>query len=196
MPAAETRTKPVQHPMVWPFSGGLSRFMVCCACREVMRAVDSPVASLHGLYQAEYHRLLRVAWVLTGSYAAAEDLVQDVFVQAQRHWDHVVSLHQPDAWLRRALVNRARSRWRRLAIEARHRRIDDAMLVMTEPAEAVWDAVRRLSRRQREVVALVFVEDRSVVDAARLLGCTEETARTHLRRALARLKSELKEVES
>ena len=137
-----------------------------------------------------------MAWVLTGSHASAEDLVQDVFVQAQRHWDHLVEVDKPEAWLRRVLVNRARSRWRRLLVESRHRGGEAVVLVMAEQADEVWDAVRQLSRRQREVVALVFVEDRSVVEAARLLGCSEATARTHLRRALTRLHSELKEVES
>jgi RNA polymerase sigma factor (sigma-70 family) len=161
-----------------------------------MGAIHTPVATLHGLYEAEYHRLLRVAWVLTGSHASAEDLVQDVFVQAHRHWDHLAELDQPEAWLRRVLVNRARSRWRRLLVESRQSAGDAVVLVMGERADEVWDAVRGLSRRQREVLALVFVEDRSVVEAARLLGCSEATARTHLRRALVRLQSELEEVES
>jgi RNA polymerase sigma factor (sigma-70 family) len=161
-----------------------------------MSAIRESVATLNGLYKAEYHRLLRVSWVLTGSYASAEDLVQDVFVQAHRHWDHVAGLEQPEAWLRRVLVNRARSQWRRQLIESRHSGRDEIAVVLAEGAHDVWDAVQRLSRRQREIVALVFVEDRTVVDAARLLGCSEETARTHLRRALARLQAELKEVDS
>src|SRR5437879_590571 len=123
-----------------------------------VRAVGMPVATLQGLYETEYRRLVRVAWVMTGSFSAAEDLVQDVFVQAYRHWDHVVGLDQPDAWLRRVLVNRARSRWRRLLVESRDRRVDEITVVMPDPAGEVWGAVRRLSRRQREVVALVYLE--------------------------------------
>ena len=155
----------------------------------MMKAVRIPSVSLEALYAAEYRRLLRVAWVMTGSMAVAEDLVQDVFVQAHRHVEHVVGLDRPDMWLRRVLVNRARSRWRRLMVEARHaasHRDADAVN-MSESAHELWRAVRQLPTRQREVVALVFVEDRTVADAARVLGCAEETARTHLKRALDRL---------
>ena len=163
---------------------------------RAVKAVAYPTLTLDGLYQAEYHRLVRLGWALTGSLAAAEDLVQDVFVQAQRHWDHVAALEQPGAWLRRVLVNRARSRWRRLLLEARHRKVDDALVEMTEPAGEVWVALRRLSVRQRQAIVLVFVEDQSLVDTARILGCSDETVRTHLQRGLARLQIELREVES
>ena len=154
-----------------------------------MRATESPLATLEALYVAEYRPLLRMAWVMTGSMVVAEDLVQDVFVQAHRHRDHVVSLENPGAWLRRVLVNRARSRWRRLVVEARHAsgRREAEPLAMSESAHELWDAVRGLPPRQRAVVALVFLEDRTVADAARVLGCAEETARTHMKRALQRL---------
>ena len=159
-----------------------------------MQAADSSVATLEALYVVEHRRLLRVAFVMTGSMVVAEDLVQDVFVQAHRHRDHVLGLERPDAWLRRVLVNRARSRWRRLVVEARHvsGRRDTEALAMSESAHELWDAVRSLPPRQRAVVALVFLEDRTVADAARVLGCAEETARTHLRRALDRLGQTLK----
>jgi RNA polymerase sigma-70 factor (ECF subfamily) len=159
-----------------------------------MQAAESSVTTLEALYVAEHRRLLRVAFVMTGSMVVAEDLVQDVFVQAHRHRDHVLGLERPDAWLRRVLVNRARSRWRRLVVEARHlsARRDTEVLAMSESAHELWDAVRSLPPRQRAVVALVFLEDRTVADAARVLGCAEETARTHRKRALDRLAKTLK----
>jgi RNA polymerase sigma-70 factor (ECF subfamily) len=160
-----------------------------------MKATKAPSASLDALYLAEYRRLVRIAWVMTGSMVAAEDLVQDVFVQAYRHREHVLTLEQPDAWLRRVLVNRARSRWRRLVTEAKHAssRRDPEPFTMSESAHELWRAVRQLPARQREVVALVFLEDRTVSDAARVLDIAAETARTHLRRALDRLAQTLKE---
>jgi RNA polymerase sigma factor (sigma-70 family) len=159
-----------------------------------MRATETPLATLEALYVAEHRRLLRVAWVMTGSMAVAEDLVQDVFVQAHRHREHVMGLERPDAWLRRVLANRARSRWRRLVVEARHAggRRDNDSVIMSESAHELWDAVRELPPRQRAVVALVFLEDRTVADAARVLGCAEETARTHMKRALQRLEQTVK----
>jgi DNA-directed RNA polymerase specialized sigma24 family protein len=105
------------------------------------------------------------------------------------------SHERPDLWLRRTLVNSSRSRSRRRQAEQRAAAKYGGSLVvsMPTPSHELWSAVRRLPRRQREVVALVYGEDRTVVDAARILGCSEETARTHQRRALARLASELGE---
>jgi RNA polymerase sigma-70 factor (ECF subfamily) len=51
----------------------------------------------------------------------------------------------------------------------------------------LWTAVRELPGRQAQVLALTFLEDRTVADIAALLGCGEETVRTHLRRGRAAL---------
>jgi RNA polymerase sigma-70 factor (sigma-E family) len=152
--------------------------------------------TLEEIYLDEYVALLRLAWALSGTTAAAEDLVQDVFVSAQRHWDDLRVHDAPGAWLRHALINCARSRWRRTASEQRalrKRGEPDPALTISEPTHELWQAVRRLSRRQREVIVLVYLEDRTVADAAQILGCSEDTARTHQRRALARLARDLDE---
>jgi RNA polymerase sigma-70 factor (ECF subfamily) len=55
--------------------------------------------------------------------------------------------------------------------------------------EAVWAAVRALPPRQAQVVALFYVDDRSVADIARILECAEGTVKAHLhaaRQALSR----------
>jgi RNA polymerase sigma-70 factor (sigma-E family) len=154
------------------------------------------VERLEDLYEREYWPLLRVACSLTGDRARAEDLVHDVFVQAQRHWDGVAATDRPEAWLRRVLVNTATSTWRRSAAEARANgrwagrsggARGSAPAVDALPDTELWAAVRRLPRRQREAVVLVHVDDRSVADVAAVLGCAEDTVRTHLRRAHARL---------
>ena len=55
----------------------------------------------------------------------------------------------------------------------------------------MWRAIRSLPRRQAQVIALVYLEDRSLAQAAAILGCGEETAKTHLRRAKASLAKRL-----
>ena len=62
-------------------------------------------------------RLVRVAYLLTGSSAVAEDLVQDAFVGLHRHWDGV---RQPSAYLRVAVVNACRAHHRRNRRERSH----------------------------------------------------------------------------
>jgi DNA-directed RNA polymerase specialized sigma24 family protein len=51
----------------------------------------------------------------------------------------------------------------------------------------LWAAIRDLSDRQAEVVLLLWFEDRPAAEVARTLGCSEDTVRTHWRRARARL---------
>ena len=72
--------------------------------------------SFDRLYQAEYRPLLARGWTLTGSREAAEELVQDAFLDAYRRWDHVGSLDRPGAWVRRAVANRAVSHRRHLRV--------------------------------------------------------------------------------
>jgi DNA-directed RNA polymerase specialized sigma24 family protein len=70
-------------------------------------------------YRTRYRGALRLAIVLTGSTAAAEDLVQDAMADAHRHWHRLAGYDDPNAWLRRAVANRAISRRRRLGVAAR-----------------------------------------------------------------------------
>jgi RNA polymerase sigma-70 factor (ECF subfamily) len=149
--------------------------------------------ALEDLYRREYPRLVALAHGLSGSRSAAEELVQDAFLAAHRRWDHVGGYTEPSAWLHRVVVNRSVSGVRRRVAEARaltrlrgQRALPDAL---PEPDEAVWRAVRALPPRQRQVVALHYVDDRPVAEIARILDCAEGTVKAHLhqaRHALAR----------
>lgn len=144
-------------------------------------------------YRSEYGAAVRLAFVLTGRADVAEEIVQDAFVAAHRRWDQVAVYDRPGAWLRRVVTNRCISATRRGATEvrlvARLRRQRPPEPALAAPDRELWEAVRALPGRQAQVVALVFVEDRSVAEVAEVLGCGEATVRTHLRRgrlALAR----------
>jgi RNA polymerase sigma factor (sigma-70 family) len=138
----------------------------------------------------EYPGVLRLAVALCGNEHAAEDLAQEAFVAARARWP-LTGVDRPDAWVRRVVANRSVSRWRRLGAEARAlarlggRR--EPVVVLPEPDERVWAAVRRLPAKQAQAVALVYVEDRPVAEVAVILGCSPDTVRTHLWRARTRL---------
>ena len=57
-------------------------------------------------YKAELQRVVGLAYVLSGSRSAAEDLAQDGFVAAYRHWERISSFDDPGAWVRRVVANR------------------------------------------------------------------------------------------
>jgi len=146
-------------------------------------------------YRDRYARAVRLALVLTGSAAGAEDLVQDVMTAAHLKWSRIASYDSPEAWLRRAIVNRAISRHRRMAVAAK------GLLKLTATARTsvelgesdweLWRRVRALPSRQAQIVALVYVEGLTLDGAAQVLGISLPTAKSHLARAKQRLEHDL-----
>src|SRR5688572_22938488 len=90
--------------------------------------LDRRGADFDEFVRARTAALLRVAYLLTGDRHAAEDLLQDVFEQVYVRWHRVRTT--PEAYARRALVNRAANRWRR------RRRRPEAALGDSQPAAA------------------------------------------------------------
>jgi RNA polymerase sigma-70 factor (sigma-E family) len=152
----------------------------------------APATTFEAFYRDEYHNILGVVRMLTGDRTAAEDIVQESFARAYQRWATVGGYDRPGAWVRRVALNRAVS-WLRRRRTERHALQRIGTRTAADPADidtrddALWTAVRRLPARQAQVVALVYVEDRSVADVARILGCREGSVKQHLSRARARL---------
>jgi len=152
--------------------------------------------SFDDFYADEYTEVVRLAVMLTGRADVAEELAQDAFVAAYRRWSRVSRYDDPAGWVRRVVTNRCISSGRRYVAElrsvarlrGRRNRHEDAAALADDE---LWAVVRGLPRRQAQVIALAFVEDRSVRDIAGILGCGEETVRTHLRRGRRTIAAEL-----
>jgi RNA polymerase sigma-70 factor (ECF subfamily) len=146
------------------------------------------------VYRRDYARLVGLAHGLSGSRTAAEELVQEAFLAAHRQWSEIGRYDDPAAWVRRVVVNRSVNVVRRRVAEGlalarlgARRELPDAL---PERDEAVWRAVRSLPRRQAQVVALHYVDDRPVAEIAVVLRCAEGTVKAHLhqaRQSLARM---------
>lgn len=135
---------------------------------------------------------LALARALTGSWADAEDLVQDTYAAAHRNWSKLQAYDEPAAWIRRVLLNRSASRWRRLGREvAALTRLGgrrEATADITGGDGELWQIVATLPRQQVRVVALYYVADLSIAEIAGELGCSAGTVKTHLSRARAALR--------
>ncbi len=146
-------------------------------------------------YAREYRKLVGLGYVLTGSRHVAEDLVQLACTEAHRRWSTVGLYDNPGAWVRRVLVNKSTSRFRRLGSEAKAMaRLGNRRTEIAEPTERVtevWQAVRSLPARQAQVIALMYWEDQSIAGIADVLDCSPETVKTHLKRARASLRPQL-----
>lgn len=124
---------------------------------------------------------------VNGSRSAAEELAQDAFLAAHRRWAAISQYDDPAAWVRRVCANRSTSLVRRRTSEARALARFAGRRVLPDElppdAAAFWAQVRRLPRRQAQVVALHYLDDLSVADVAAVLGCAEGTVKAHLHRA-------------
>lgn len=149
---------------------------------------------------ARQRSLLRTAWLLTGDWPAAEDLVQSALVKAWRRWDRVTAAEQPDAYVRRVVVTTYLSwRKRKWTGEVPTEVLPEAVAVDGFHAADLRDALSRLLPElppgQRAVLVLRHYEDLTEVETARLLGCTVGTVKSQNARALARLRAAMSTME-
>jgi RNA polymerase sigma-70 factor (ECF subfamily) len=147
--------------------------------------VVAPPEAFEDFYVREYPAVVGLAYALSGSRWGAEDLAQEAFLAAHRDWERIGSYEQPAAWVRRVVANLSVSAFRRRAAEAKA--LTRVALRRGEPVPDLasadpefWAAVRALPRRQAQVVALFYLEDRSVADVAETLDMTLGTVKRHL----------------
>ncbi len=135
--------------------------------------------------------LLRTAVFLAGDRGRGEDLLQDVLLAVFRRWGRI---DDPEAYVRRALVNAATSRWRRPRVReeplgpAADRGVSSDADRLAERAELLA-ALRVLPPRQRAVVVLRYFDDLSEAQIATLLACSPGSVKTHCARGLKRLRA-------
>ena len=137
--------------------------------------------------------LLRTAWLLTGDWHHAQDLVQVALARVWPRWAAVAGRGDPDAYVRKVLVNSyltwRRRRWHgeqptgQLPDPAADR--DD--FASADLRTALARVLPGLPPRQRAVLVLRFYEDLSVEQAAAALGCSPGTIKSQTSKALAAL---------
>jgi RNA polymerase sigma-70 factor (sigma-E family) len=158
---------------------------------DLPRGADDAVTAL---FAAHYPGLVRFAVLLVGDSAAAEDLAQDAFVRLHRRWRWIRDTDHALPYLRTAVLNGARSRGRRSAVERRHRPAApppsssaEELALVSEEHREVLALLDRLPRRQREVIVLRYWLDLSEAEIARTLGVAPGTVKSSASRALTAL---------
>lgn len=160
--------------------------------------VSIPAGAFDGFYRANYASVVRLAYSLCGSMQIAEELAQEAFVTAHQRWERLHGFDRPDLWVRRVVINRSISYRRREATERRaleqlHDREPPGTVDLPIGDAELWAALRELSPRQAEALALFYVEDQPISEVAKILGLGEETVKTHLKRGRAALAERLVE---
>lgn len=151
----------------------------------VMRRDESFERAFHGLYQ----RALGVAARVVGPGDPAEDVAAEALARTFVHWAKVRDLPYREAWVSRVAANVAVD-----VVRRQGRSAPTGATVSLDMADGVVDRLfmsgelRRLSKRQREVVVLRYLADLSEAEVATLLGLGVETVKEHARRAIAALR--------
>jgi RNA polymerase sigma-70 factor (sigma-E family) len=147
---------------------------------------------MHG----RWAQLVRLGYGLTGDLQLAEDLAQTAFARAYASWGRVRRADDPDAYLRKIVVNANRSRFRKLRVaEVLTASVPD----LPGPADhadqrsqrdALVTALMQLPYGQRAVVVLRYWLDLTETQAADVLGCSVGNVKSQAARALAKLRAD------
>lgn len=137
--------------------------------------------------------LLRVALLLTGNRADAEDLLQAALVKTYLGWGRISERSALDAYVKRAMVNTQISWWRRRRLEEYPTDDLPDQVVIDHPVvsdleDTVRRALDRLPSRMRTAVVLRYYEDMSEAEIADALGVSTGTVKSTVSRAVAKLR--------
>ena len=158
--------------------------------------MDAEESGFAQFVEARERALQRTAWLLTGDWALAEDLVQTALVRAWPRWERILRRDDPEIYVRRVMLNTwstwYRRKWRG---EKPAAAMPDSAAAGDLAAEvavrlAVRQALGSLPRRQRAVLVLRIYDDLSEAQVAEVLDCTVGTVKSTMSRALAKLRGD------
>ncbi|MEV4412523.1 SigE family RNA polymerase sigma factor [Catellatospora sp. NPDC049609] len=140
---------------------------------------------------ARSRHLLRIAYLLTGDHALAEDLLQTALVKSWSAWRRIHG--DPEPYVRQVLLNTYRSWWRRRWNGERPTDVLPeqpmaAPQASVDERDEVWRALGRLSRQQRVVLVLRYFEDLTEAEIAQALGISPGSVKSYAAKGLARLR--------
>lgn len=158
------------------------------------RVAGGRLAELYERYALEATRL---AYLLTGDRAQAEDLVQDAFVRLAGRF---IDFRDPDGfshYLRRTVVNLSNSMYRRRRVERAYLERERTMAKRDssdpDPAErdALWHKLQPLNPKQRAAIVLRFYEDLSEEQTAEAMGVPRGTVKSLVSRGLEAMRRQM-----
>jgi RNA polymerase sigma-70 factor (sigma-E family) len=138
--------------------------------------------------RARLPQLLRFGHALTGSPHAGADLVQDALERTMLAWSRIESKDDPEGYVRRIMVNRNVSIWRRLHRERLVDQVPERQAPDRTRDDGLWSAIQRLPTKQRAIIVLRYYEDLTEAQIAATMGCSAGTVKSQASRAMAKLR--------
>jgi RNA polymerase sigma-70 factor (ECF subfamily) len=158
---------------------------------------DLEVAFERSVVIPETRRLYGLALAIVVDRHEAADAVQETLLSAWRHWSSLRDPATQSAWLTRICVRRCIHHRHLLSLRVLWSSSQWDQTPGAAPIEFegrlldVYRAIRVLSPSQRAMVVLHYQRGLTVDECAAILGCRPGTARSHLGRAVAKLRKEL-----
>lgn len=153
---------------------------------QPFRRHHSGADTIEALWRAEFVPMVRLAYTLIGDNAEAEEVVQDSFAEVHRLRDEI---RAPGAYLRTTVMMRCRSLLRRRQVMRSHPPAPPAGLPDFDVA--LWNVVQTLPHDQRVAVVLKYYCRYRSPEIGSIMAMPNSTVRSHLKRGLATLRTEL-----
>lgn len=159
---------------------------------------SSAPSTLADVFSSEYRSLVVLAVALVSNPATAEELVMDAFLRTFTGWHRLRDTSAAPVYLRRCVVNLAKSTYRRRRVESNAyerlenlRRNDGLADPAALAAGSLPSALALLAPGKRAVVVLRYWEDRSEAETAEIMGCSVGTVKSQLAKAVTQLREAL-----
>ncbi|WCN82195.1 SigE family RNA polymerase sigma factor [Micromonospora sp. LH3U1] len=158
-----------------------------------MASKDSLEEQFREFVAARSAALLRTAYLLTGDWATAEDLLQTALTKTYLAWKRLGGIEAVEPYARRVMVNTSTSWWRRRwhgerPTEVLPERAGVDEIEQQLDRDLLWRHLRALPVRQRAVLVLRYYEDMSEAQTAAMLDISPGTVKSQSSRALATLR--------
>lgn len=161
------------------------------AKREVSRTVINQQAEM--ILDTYGNSILQYAYTYLHNMSDAEEVLQDTLIQFLKTAPVFESREHEKAWLLRVAANMSKNRIRYNAVRKTDELQEELVAEQREDLSFVWDAVKSLPEKYREVIHLFYHEGYSTKQIADILGKNEATVRSDLHWGRAKLKELLKE---
>ncbi|KAB2343480.1 SigE family RNA polymerase sigma factor [Actinomadura rudentiformis] len=152
------------------------------------------------LFREHHLELVRMALLIVGDKPTAEDVVQDVFTAMHDRLDRLHEHHAMLPYARTAVINRCRTVLRRRKLASRlHQHHEppvwsaESAAMLGEDCREVFEALRSLPRRRREVLVLRYYLNLSDAEIAEVMGVSGGTVKSTMSRALTALAKKLED---
>jgi RNA polymerase sigma-70 factor (sigma-E family) len=147
--------------------------------------------AFHAFFEQHYAGLSRLAYLMTGETAVADDLAADALTEVWQHWERVAAAGDPAAYARGIVANLTRT-WIRKQVRARRglQLLDLSGSARDADVPAVVDvrrALRKLPHRRRACVVLRYAFDLSEREVAEALGISVGAVKSQTSRGARQL---------